>query len=111
VGPGAHSYFAGRRWWNVKHPVTYQTALVNGNSPELNSEILSEENKRDEFVMLQIRMSEGIPLSALTAGEVAKVAKYRDTGHIEGAGWEEGHLVLSRTGRLIADRIVREMLV
>ena len=111
VGPGAHSYFAGRRWWNVKHPVTYQTALVNGNSPELNSEILSEENKRDEFVMLQIRMSEGIPLSALTTEEVAKAAKYRDTGHIEGAGWEEGHLVLSRTGRLIADRIVREMLV
>lgn len=111
VGPGAHSYFAGKRWWNVKHPNTYQNALASGNSPEASSELLSEANKRDEFVMLQIRMSEGISLSDLTQEEMAKVAKYRDSGHIEGANWDAGHLVLSRTGRLIADRIVREMLV
>ncbi|MFM8782979.1 MAG: radical SAM family heme chaperone HemW [Actinomycetota bacterium] len=111
VGPGAHSYFAGKRWWNVKHPNTYQNALAHGNSPEASSELLSEANMRDEFVMLQIRMSEGISLSDLTEEEMAKVTKYRDSGHIEGTNWDTGHLVLSRTGRLIADRIVREMLV
>lgn len=111
VGPGAHSYLAGKRWWNVKHPNTYQNALTSGNSPEASSEVLSEANKRDEFVMLQIRMREGISLSDLTQEELAKVSKYRDSGHIEGANWDAGHLVLSRAGRLIADRIVREMLV
>jgi putative oxygen-independent coproporphyrinogen III oxidase len=43
VGPGAHSYFAGKRWWNLKHPNTYQNALASGNSPEASSELLSHE--------------------------------------------------------------------
>ena len=111
VGPGAHSYLEGRRWWNVKHPNTYQSALRTGKTPEASSELLTEGNMRDEFLMLQIRMSDGIPLSELTAEEMAKVATFRDSGHIEAAGWDEGNLILSRTGRLIADRIVREMLV
>jgi putative oxygen-independent coproporphyrinogen III oxidase len=111
VGPGAHSFFAGKRWWNVKHPSNYQKALTSGNSPVASSEELSDANKRDEFVMLQIRMSEGISLSDLTQEELKRAAKYRDSGHIEGANWDAGLLVLSRTGRLIADRIVRELLV
>jgi hypothetical protein len=56
-------------------------------------------------------MSEGISLSDLTQEELKRAAKYRDSGHIEGANWDAGLLVLSRTGRLIADRIVRELLV
>jgi oxygen-independent coproporphyrinogen-3 oxidase len=111
LGPGAHSYVKGRRWWNVKHPNRYQGALSKGESPEENSELLTERNLRDEFIMLQIRMSDGIPLAELTENEVVKAAKYRDSGHIQGEGWEAGNLILSRTGRLIADRIVREMLV
>ena len=111
VGPGAHSYLEGRRWWNVKHPNTYQSALQNGKSPEASSELLTDENMRDEFLMLQIRMSEGIPLADLSETEIEKVARFRDSGHIEDEGWEAGILILSRTGRLIADRIVREMLV
>jgi putative oxygen-independent coproporphyrinogen III oxidase len=57
IGPGAHSYLNGRRWWNVKHPVTYQSALNEGKSPIADSEILSDENLRAEFLMLQIRIS------------------------------------------------------
>ena len=111
VGPGAHSFFGGRRWWNVKHPTTYQSILRSGDSPEANSELLTERNKRDEFIMLQIRMSDGISLKDLTDEELSKVAKFRDSGHLELEGWNLGKLILSRTGRLIADRIVREILV
>ncbi|MFZ9879333.1 MAG: radical SAM family heme chaperone HemW [Candidatus Nanopelagicaceae bacterium] len=111
IGPGAHSYLNGKRWWNVQHPNTYQSALQNGDSPEASSEQLTESNLRDEFVMLQIRMREGIPLNRLSKEELNKVEKFRESGHLEGDSWEAGNLILSRTGRLIADRIVREMLV
>lgn len=111
VGPGAHSYLGNRRWWNVKHPITYQSALQSNKTPEASHELLTEENMRDEFLMLQIRMSQGISLADLSAREIAKATSFRDSGHIEESGWNEGNLILSRSGRLIADRIVRELLV
>ncbi len=66
VGPGAHSYVDKKRWWNVKHPSTYQQKIFKNEIPELSSEILTSENLADEFVMLQIRRRAGIQLSALT---------------------------------------------
>lgn len=111
IGPGAHSYLDGKRWWNIKHPTSYQSALRDGTNPEANSEQLTEENMRNEYLMLQIRMRDGIPIEALRENEVAKVAQYRQSGHIEDEAWDAGQLILSRTGRLIADRIVRELLV
>src|SRR5690606_345091 len=30
IGPGAHSHVGGVRWWNVKHPHAYATALAEG---------------------------------------------------------------------------------
>lgn len=111
VGPGAHSYWKGKRWWNIKHPNSYQSALKKGETPESSSEELSERNMRDEFIMLQIRMREGISLSSLTEAEINAASIFRDSGHIDNSAWESGRLVLAPSGRLIADRIVRELLV
>ena len=33
VGPGAHSYVGGTRWWNVKHPARYNALLAEGVVP------------------------------------------------------------------------------
>lgn len=111
VGPGAHSYLNGKRWWNIKHPNSYQTALLSGETPESSSEELSEQNMRDEFIMLQIRMRQGISLASLTEAEIDAVSAFRDSGHIDNLAWQGGRLVLAPSGRLIADRIVRELLV
>lgn len=111
IGPGAHSYWSGRRWWNIKHPVAYQQSLGQNKSPEASSEVLTPENLRDEFIMLQIRMRAGILLSALGASELRAASRFRDSGHISSLDWESGRMVLTSSGRLIADRIVREMLL
>jgi oxygen-independent coproporphyrinogen-3 oxidase len=111
VGPGAHSYFNGVRWWNVKHPETYQSKIKEGKSPMLESEELSEQNRRDESIMLRIRMREGIPLSDLSPAERERVGQYLESNHLDDGAWTQGKLVLTRSGRLIADRIVREILV
>lgn len=111
VGPGAHSFIDGRRWWNVKHPVKYQELMNQNSSPVQGSEILSIENMRDEFVMLRIRTREGIQFENLTEKQLAVANQFKNSGHIESSTWRDSRLVLTAKGRLIADRIVRELLV
>ena len=111
VGPGAHSYVDKKRWWNVKHPSSYQEKILNHQSPELNSELLTDVNLADEFVMLQIRRREGINLAALTDLQIKKAEVFVSSGHLDEKMWSQQKLVLSKEGRLIADRIVRELVL
>jgi len=111
LGPGAHSHIDGTRWWNMKHPTAYKNALFGGESPVQESEELTAQQKSDEAIMLSIRMRGGIPLSNLSQEQRETVAEYRQSGHLDSTRWEEGTLQLTPTGRLIADRIVRELVV
>lgn len=111
LGPGAHSHLAGVRWWNMKHPTAYKNALFAGASPMQESEVLTSQQKSDEAIMLSIRMRGGISLSDLSQGQREKVAEYRQSGHLDSTQWDAGTLQLTPKGRLIADRIVRELVV
>lgn len=111
LGPGAHSHLDGLRWWNMKHPTAYKNALFAGQSPLQESEELSDQQKSDESIMLSIRMRGGISLSDLSPAQTERVAEYRDSGHLDPIMWEKGTLQLTPNGRLIADRIVRELVV
>ena len=111
VGAGAHSYLNGKRWWNVKHPSSYQEKILQGQSPELSHEILTAENLSDEFIMLQIRRSEGILHNRLSSAQIAKAEEFLNSGFLDSASWQDMRLVLSRDGRLIADKIVRELVL
>ena len=111
MGPGAHSYLDRKRWWNVKHPSTYQQKILNNESPELNSELLTDMNLADEFMMLQIRRREGIDLDSLSKVQIEKAEPFVSSGHLDKNRWGEKKLVLSKEGRLIADRIVRELVL
>ncbi len=111
LGPGAHSHIDGTRWWNMKHPTAYKNALFGDASPVQDSEELTAQQKSDEAIMLSIRMRGGIPLSSLSLGQKEKVTEYRQSGHLDSSRWDEGTLQLTPNGRLIADRIVRELVV
>ena len=111
VGAGAHSYLNGKRWWNVKHPSSYQEKILQGQSPELSHEILTPENLSDEFIMLQIRRREGILHNRLSSAQIAKAEEFLSSGFLDSASWQDMRLVLSRDGRLIADKIVRELVL
>ena len=111
VGAGAHSYLNGKRWWNVKHPSSYQEKILQGQSPELSHEILTPENLSDEFIMLQIRRREGIQHNHLSSVQIAKAEEFLSSGFLDSASWQDMRLVLSRDGRLIADKIVRELVL
>src|SRR5690606_448786 len=63
IGPGAHRHVGGVRWWNVKHPRAYAARLEAGLSPAAGREVLDEESRRLERVLLGVRLAEGLPLA------------------------------------------------
>ena len=111
VGPGAHSHLDGKRFWNVKHPKAYRDRIAAGTSPVHESEILTDSEKESEKIMLGIRLRDGLALSALTADQQGRAAKFLDRGVLDQAGWDSGALILTDEGRLVADLIVREILL
>ncbi|MGA8208839.1 MAG: radical SAM family heme chaperone HemW, partial [Nocardioidaceae bacterium] len=60
VGPGAHSHVGGVRWWNVKHPAAYADRLAAGVSPAQAREVLDDETRRVERVLLETRLGAGL---------------------------------------------------
>ena len=111
AGAGAHSHISGRRFWNVKHPAAYSQKVVESGNPMLGEELLTVDEARSEEIMLQIRLASGIPLGSLSSEESQALPEFLADGYLDRTAWEAGRLVLSATGRLVADRIVREILV
>ncbi|MDO8308273.1 MAG: radical SAM family heme chaperone HemW [Actinomycetota bacterium] len=109
VGPGAHSHVAGRRWWNAKHPATYATRLADGALPEAGSEVLTEDERRTERIMLGIRLAEGLPLDALSPAAMARADEQAGHGLLESDRLSDGRVVLTMRGRLLADAVIREL--
>ncbi|WP_167051377.1 radical SAM family heme chaperone HemW [Salinibacterium sp. ZJ77] len=110
VGPGAHSHMGGVRWWNVKHPAAYAERLAAGVSPAAGRETLDAETRRVEQVLLRSRISDGLPIALLDDGGREAVAGLIADGLIDGRAAISGRIVLTRSGRLLADAIVRRLL-
>jgi putative oxygen-independent coproporphyrinogen III oxidase len=107
VGPGAHSHVGGVRWWNLKHPQAYASRLASGLSPAQARELLSAEQRRTERILLELRLADGLSTSLLTATEKGRLV------HLVAqrlAVIEDGMLILTRDGRLLADGVIRDLL-
>ena len=108
LGPGAHSHMNGKRFWNVKHPSAYKTRVFSGETPIHESEILTPDQIQDEKIMLSIRMREGISFDELAPHHLERLAIYKENGYVSLSG---DSVTLTPVGRLIADRIVRELVM
>jgi oxygen-independent coproporphyrinogen-3 oxidase len=108
VGPGAHSHVDGVRWWNVLRPAAYAQALAEGRSPAADREVLTDDERALEAVMLGLRERGGLALTSLTpAGTQAlqiEIGRHRVT-------IVDGGVQLTRKGRLFADAVARELSV
>jgi len=112
-GPGAHSHIGGVRWWNAKHPTTYAAALAEQLSPGVGRESLTAETRLQERILLESRLSDGIAISLLKQANPqvgSVIAQFIAEDLIDGATAIRGQLVLTRTGRLLADAVVRRIL-
>jgi oxygen-independent coproporphyrinogen-3 oxidase len=112
-GPGAHSHVGGVRWWNVKNPSAYTDRIVANLSPALERELVDEENRNIEKVMLEARLSDGMDLTWLKSKGFATaetISTLIAEGLIDGTAVFSGTLKLTLRGRLLADYVVRKLL-
>jgi oxygen-independent coproporphyrinogen-3 oxidase len=110
VGPGAHSHIGGVRWWNVKHPRDYAERLMARCSPAAARESLTDEERRTERVLLELRLSDGLPLAVLDAEGAQAADRAAAEGLLEPAALADGVARLSFRGRLLADSVGRDLL-
>jgi putative oxygen-independent coproporphyrinogen III oxidase len=107
IGPGAHSHVGGTRWWNVRHPAAYAARIGAGLSPGQAREVLTPAERRTERIMLLTRLAGGCPVRELTpAGRAAAAAAVAD-GLADRAAHARGRVLLTPSGRLLADAVIR----
>jgi putative oxygen-independent coproporphyrinogen III oxidase len=106
IGPGAHSHVGGVRWWNVKHPTAYAAKLAGRTSPGYARELLTDEDRRVERILLELRLRTGLPLSVLNARGRDAATEHAAAGLLV---LGEERAVLTTRGRLLADAVVRDL--
>jgi oxygen-independent coproporphyrinogen-3 oxidase len=67
LGAGAHSFAAGRRWWNCLSVADYGAALSAGQAPVAGTETLTPDQLRLETLFLGFRTRAGVSLALLRA--------------------------------------------
>ncbi|WP_035806124.1 radical SAM family heme chaperone HemW [Kitasatospora mediocidica] len=109
AGPGAHSHVGGVRWWNAKHPAAYAQALAEGRTPALGREVLPDEDRRVERILLELRLVEGCPLTLLAPQGLRAAARALADGLLDQDAYADGRAALTLRGRLLADAVVRDL--
>ncbi|MCQ1950284.1 radical SAM family heme chaperone HemW [Arthrobacter sp. zg-Y859] len=110
VGPGAHSHAGGVRWWNAKHPTAYAQRIGAGESPAVGRETLDADTRYVEDVMLRTRLAEGLALDRLREPGRLAVAGLMADGLVDPRAALTGKVILTPSGRLLADAVVRRLL-
>jgi len=111
AGPGAHSHINGKRFWNIKHPNLYKQKIQANETVILDSEVLEGSQIESERLMLSIRLPQGVEKNTLNNQQILELTDYVNSGHLDQENWNLGRATLTLDGRLIADRIVREILL
>ena len=112
IGPSAHSYNGEVRQWNVANNAKYIQALETGKIPA-ETELLTEANRLNEYIMTSLRTMWGLDLNKLNAiaGGAANQLDKEVLPFIE-KGWtgKKGNTVyLTPAGKLYADHIAAEL--
>lgn len=109
-GTSAHSFMEGRRWWNISSLKFYLDAMKEKGIPVAGSEILTNEQMEQEYVMLALRSS-GLDLEDFTTrfGEKAlteragTLEEYIAGGYIIKA---KGRYSLTAAGYALCDELL-----
>ena len=95
IGAAAHSHRARRRWWNVRTPERYISAVCSGTDACAGSETLSDEQWAFEELALALRTAEGVPATAVP-----------EDPDLDGLVERRGdRVVLTVRGRLLANEV------
>jgi len=104
LGPAAHSFKNGMRWWNHRSVERYCQALTAGEKPIEASETLSPEQLRLERLFLGFRTKEGVPLDDVSGNPKYDntLSRLKQSRHVT---VRKNRIIPTQKGYLIADRL------
>jgi oxygen-independent coproporphyrinogen-3 oxidase len=107
LGPGAHSYIAPTRWWNVRDWADYQRRAGAGESTVDAREVVEGEALGLEKIWLGLRARPGLAVTGpLSPGQAALLERWHDVGWIVR---DRGHVLPTAAGWLLLDRLAVEL--
>ena len=112
-GPSAHGFDGEKRQWNVANNALYIQSLKNNIIP-FEEEILTATQQLNEYIMISLRMIEGLSLIII---EERFGKKIRFDLQVASKKWENGgklicseeKIVLTKEGKLFADGIAADL--
>lgn len=115
IGPSAHSYNGESRQFNIRNNAIYLRAIKNGSIP-FEREVLSRENKVNEYILTTLRTRWGCNLKLLkdqlNDDVLVRSGEYISRLQHEGlVKVEENILRLTRPGKLFADKIAGDLML
>ena len=113
VGPSAHSFDGVQRSWNVSNNSKYIKSLEADVRP-FESEVLSVENRFNEYIMTGLRTIWGVSLEKIETDFGVKIKsqllenskKFRASKTLI---LEDNHLKITRTGKFLSDGIASDL--
>ena len=116
LGPSAHSFANGRRWWNRRKLRLWQSAVDSGRPPIEGEEELSPEQLALEAMMLGLRTTDGVDLTEirerygidLQANNVETIDRFCASDHLRLDG---DHLRPTLAGLATADTLARSFVL
>lgn len=106
LGNGAHSYFAGRRWWNERDWVQYARRVAESGSGRAGSEELTSGQRRLETLWLALRTAAGINAAAPGTAARQVLRRWCSAGL---ADRSNGRVGLTPKGWLVLDDLTLEL--
>ena len=113
LGPSAHSHLPEKRSWNIANTTAYIRSINEGMLPQ-ETELLSETQQFDEYVMTSLRTMWGCNLLYILErwGEQARIKlELQAEKHLRNGMLtkKERHLILTERGKLFADGITSDL--
>jgi oxygen-independent coproporphyrinogen III oxidase len=113
IGPSAHSFDGHSRSWNIANNPSYIN-LVSNNEIFNETEVLTAEEKYNEYIMTRIRTQWGVNVEELAEyhGDTAMRHFIREIRKPLLNAWVsdvKNTYILTKTGKLFADRIAAEL--
>ena len=113
VGPSAHSFDGSKRSWNVSNNSKYIKALEVDKLP-FESEVLSVENRFNEYIMTGLRTIWGISLEKIEADYGVKIKDHllQNSKKFISSNTlviEDNHLKITTSGKFLSDGIASDL--
>ncbi|GHC46931.1 radical SAM family heme chaperone HemW [Ulvibacter litoralis] len=113
IGPSAHSFDGKRRSWNVNNNTKYIKSIAENKLPS-ESEVLSETDKYNEYIMTGLRTKWGVSLEkiALQFGEKQRdylLSQAKDHLRKNNLLLENNTLLVTKKGKFLSDGIASDL--